>query len=210
MRICLRTATARGAGSERLSQDGKTIPINPDCLIGSDLRHLRMIPVSRKALPPAGVSRCGSSAANIGGHDHCNRSEPADCPGDVRGGEETVFPIGDSLLGAKTIHVDGDVNRFVFQGRGELFESIAPIFAGHAIESAGNARRLALGPGLDLQLTVFQRTMVREQARRKSKLEIAAAPDAGPLDIWKGQRSVDPSATTPVGRTDVPVGMIVE
>jgi hypothetical protein len=169
-----------------------------------------MVPIAGESLEAASVDGWRVGAADIAAYETAAFAKRADCPGDVFGGEEAVFPIGNGVLGAEAIHVDGDVHVLTFDALDEGGEAFEPGAVRHAIEAALGGRGLALGPGVDFEPAGLEGGAVAEEAGGEGELEVAAAPDADLADVVQFQRAVDPGATAPFGGANVPVGVIVK
>ena len=127
-----------------------------------------------------------------------------------RGGEEAAFPIGDGLAGAEAIEIDGDIDALAGEGAGEAGEGGPPVVIGEGGPALAGGAADAVAPREDFEAARGEGIAVAEEAVGPVELEIAAAPDRGASDMGELEGAVDPAAAAPIGRADVPIGMIIE
>ena len=67
-----------------------------------------------------------------------------------------------------------------------------------------------VGPGMNLKKAGAFGATIAENLDGPPAFKIAATPDADLSHVWQLKRAVHPSSTSPSGRPNIPIGMVVE
>jgi hypothetical protein len=86
----------------------------------------------------------------------------------------------------------------------------APITLQDRPASLSIFHRAIVGPGMNFEPAFAFTSAIRKNIVRPPALEISAAPDCNVLNVRELKRAVDPSATAPFRRTNVPVRVIIK
>src|SRR5712691_11248448 len=87
---------------------------------------------------------------------------------------------------------------------------VAPVFLQDRAATLSIFHRAIVGPGMNLQAAFALAAAIGENVVRPPAFKIPAAPDRDVLNVRELERAIDPAATTPFWRSNIPVGMIIK
>lgn len=121
-----------------------------------------------------------------------------------------MLPVTAELLSVEAIQIDGDIHDTPLPEGKLLQKNITPGIAGNGLLPADGKLWIALLPRENPEPSGLERVTGGKKIMGPAELEIPASPDLGRLKLAGFKGAIDPAAAGPAGRTDIPVGMIVE
>ena len=131
-------------------------------------------------------------------------------PDKIGNGKAAILPIRYCFLHPQTIEIDRHIEIGAIEGAGKLIEMLAPILAENRAASLLIPPGTIVSPRMHFQPAGALGTMIPENVMGPPAFEIAAAPNVELAHVRKIERAIDPTATSPFRRANIPVGMIIE
>ena len=169
-----------------------------------------MIPLGSEALFPARVFGRRKRAANVAGNDSAVFAQFPERPIEIGNFEPATFPICHRVISSQTIEIDRHVNIGATEIGNEHFKMGAPILLQDRAATLSIFDWAPVGPGVNFEPACALGPTVGKNIARPPALEVPAAPNGDVLDVPELERPIDPAATAPLWRTNVPVRMIIK
>jgi len=124
--------------------------------------------------------------------------------------EAAALPVGHRLFDVQTIEVDRHVDIFAGETFRKFLKTVAPIITQDRALPLSIFQGAIVCPGMHFKNSGAFRTTIAKDPMGPPTFEIAAAPNTREPYIWEFQCAVHPSATRPLRRPHIPIGMIIE
>lgn len=124
--------------------------------------------------------------------------------------ETAVFPIGDRLVWAQTVHVDRDIHIVSGDLPNESLVMLPPIAAKDRARTMSILRRAIIRPRMQGKFSRALRAPISQKPAWPPAFEVATTPDVDVLHVRQFQSAIDPAAAGPARRGDCPIRMIIE
>jgi hypothetical protein len=131
-------------------------------------------------------------------------------PFEICNREAASFPIRYRGARIETVEINCDVNIFSLGRFHKLLKVPAPVIAQDRAPAFSIFGTAIVRPGMNVQHACAFRSTITENLVRPPALEISAAPDARTFEVFQLQCAINPTATSPLGRTHIPVRVVIE
>ena len=168
-----------------------------------------MIKPARETLESRAVKRSRPSPANIAADDFDFLTDEAERPEEIGDRKAAIFPIGGGFGRGEAIEINGDVDFFSGNAGHPLRKFQLPVVRGDGMNPIGIIGT-GFRPRLDAETILSGRATIPKKAPGPFAFIVATTPDGDFFDPRIFEGTIDPGATRPIRRTDVPIGMIIE